>query len=97
MTDRAAIFQEWFSVPPSAARVVSRLHAARGVVVYHATLRVDARQTQNGLNLSIKKLREAMDEGAIANVWSAGFKLSPAGIADCDRALADAAQRGRAA
>lgn len=88
---------EWFGVPPAAGRVAARLYSARGVVVYHEALVIAARQTRNGLNLSIKRLRDAMDEGAIVSVYRVGLRMTATGLADCDRAIADAAARERAA
>lgn len=96
-TDAVATLREWFAVPPSAARLVARLYAAGGKVVEHHDCRRAAGQTTNGINLSVKLLRAAMEPGAIANEHCVGYRLTPTGIADCDRAMADAATRERAA
>lgn len=93
MTDRAAIFQEWFAVGPAASRVLDALYGHGGKPVDHGTLMAAGGQTMNGLNLTIKRLREAMDRGSIENIFRQGFYLTQAGLADCDKALADAAKR----
>ncbi|MDB5448078.1 MAG: hypothetical protein JWQ97_3395 [Phenylobacterium sp.] len=97
MTDRAEVFREWFAVTPSASRILDALYEASGRVVAHQVLRAVSQQTRNGVELSIKFLRAAMDPGAIANEMGEGYRLTLAGLKDCDRALEDAVQRERAA
>lgn len=97
MTDRAAIFQEWFAVGPAASRVLAALYDGEGCSRSHCALMVAGGQTMNGLHLTIKRLRDAMDAGSIANIFREGYRLTDAGLADCGRALADAAARERAA
>lgn len=89
----ALIFREWLGVPPSAGRVLAALYLAEGRVVRHADLGAAARQTGNGLALSIKHLRRAMEREAIVCVWGTGYRLGAPGVADCENALADARQR----
>ncbi|HYF06362.1 MAG TPA: hypothetical protein VD970_01990 [Acetobacteraceae bacterium] len=93
MTDRAILFAEWFGVGPAAARVCSTLYEAQGAVVPFPALMAAGRQGRNGLNLSIKRLRAAMDPGSIGNVHGRGFYMTEIGLADCHAALRDAFAR----
>lgn len=86
-----AALKAWLAVPPSAARVLAAMFAARGEVVPRGDLMASGGQTRAGLELSIKILRAAMDAAAIVNVPTVGFRLTSSGVAECERAVADAA------
>jgi len=87
------IFREWFGVGPAAGRIAAALFAAGGETVLRADLVVASGQTSHGLDMSIKKLRQAMEPGAIINARGKGYRLKRVGRADCERALADALER----
>lgn len=92
LTGPAAVFKGWLAVPPSAARALAEMWAARGRAVTRAALMKSSGQTSAGLNLSVKLLRAAMDVGAIETLPGEGYFLSAIGLAECRRALADAEQ-----
>lgn len=96
VTDRAQIFKAWFAVMPAASRLLVALHDAAGEVVPFADLIQASGQTSNGVTLSIKLLRDAMDVGSIRNVNGVGYRLTAVGMADCEAAITDAT-RERAA
>ncbi len=97
MIDRAAIFREWFGLGPAAGRLIAALYEADGAVVRLNDLATARGQTVNGTNLSLKKVRAAMEPDAIRAQRLAGYWMSEEGFADCRRALADAERRGIAA
>lgn len=89
----AEILTEWLGVSPAAGRVAARLYEGGGAVVTYADLMAAAGPTRNGLDLSIGKLRRAMEPGAIANEHGEGFRLTLAGMEDCRAAMRDAQVR----
>lgn len=97
MIDHASAFREWFRVPPAAVRILVALHDAGGETLSFPDLITASGQTANGVNLSIKFLRAAMDPLSIMNVSGVGYRLAEIGARDCEAALADAARMERAA
>ncbi len=97
MTPRAQVFKEWWAIRPAACRVAEILYDARGALVPTSELMKRAEQTRHGLEFSIRQLRFAMDGRSIINVMGEGFYMTTTGLAECDRALRDAAGREQAA
>lgn len=91
MSPIASIYAAWLGVPPAAGRVMAALCAANGRPVSHDDLQAASGQTRNGLYLSIRRLRLALEPGALVNKYAEGFRLTAVGLAERDAALADAA------
>lgn len=98
MSEPCEILRQWFGLGPAAGRLIATLYAAQGAPVSFDGLVAAVRQTRNGTALSLKRARAAMDAGSIETSRKAGgYWLTAVGVADCERALADAASRERAA
>jgi hypothetical protein len=93
----ALVLKEWFGVKPAAGRVAAALYEANGQFLTKAQLIEASRQTGTGVAISLKLLRQDMDAGAIEFITGSGYRMSPAGLADCANALADAEKREREA
>lgn len=91
MTPAALMYSAWLGVPPAAGRVMAALCEASGRPVSHDDLQAASGQTRNGLYLSIRRLRLALEPRALVNKYGQGFRLTAAGLAERDAALADAA------
>lgn len=95
--NRATAFAEWLGVDSAAAAMLDELYTLKGLTVRHEHLcrRLDC--TLAALRTRALDLHQAMDPRSLVAIWAVGYRLTPIGVADCDRALSDAAQRDTAA
>jgi len=87
-TDFEADLMEWFGLNAGQARIVAVLYAARGPVLVEAmTHAADVRR--GSLNKYLARIREALGEGALPEQSEDAYRLTQAGRAACDEAVAN--------
>lgn len=82
--------QTWFGVPIASARIANALFAASGWLTRDDLVAASGR-TINGMHLSLKLLRAAMEPDSVEYVTGHGYRLTEAGRADCGAGLAERA------
>lgn len=93
-TDKARRFRDALSLTPSAATVLTSLHALRGKTLSRerilAMLYPDGDEPDAGkvLDVFIWSIRKAIGKGGVGVTWGVGWFLTEAGIAECDRIAA---------
>lgn len=85
----AQAFALYFGINPLPARLLAELYGARGPVT-HEVLIGRLVTTLAALRTAISEVREAMDPGAYQTLYGYGYQLTAGGMAECERALAEA-------
>jgi hypothetical protein len=87
-TDFEADLMEWFGLNAGQARILAVLYAARGSVRVEAMMHA-ADVKRGSLNKYLPRIREALGEGALPEQSEGAYRLTQAGRAACDEAVAN--------
>lgn len=98
MSDLAAkTLQAWFGVEAGSGRLAAALYEANGRWLSRSRMIVASGRSLAGMQLCLKQLRAAMDQGSIEWAADAGWRMTEIGLADCRAGLADAERQERRA
>jgi DNA-binding response OmpR family regulator len=92
--DKVRRFRDALALTPSAATVLTSLHALRGKTLSRerilAMLYPDGDEPDAGkvLDVFVWSIRKAIGKGGVGVTWGVGWFLTESGLAECDRIAA---------